>query len=71
MVTVVDHGVLEDAQKHPEKYLGKPKMPHYKKKRSISTITFSNQAARSKKEISCGSLLQTKRSICRIDRKDD
>ncbi len=32
---------------------------------------FPIRAARSKKEISCGSLLQTKRSICRIDRKDD
>ena len=33
---------LRKYKKHPEKYLGKPKMPHYKKKRSISTITFSN-----------------------------
>ena len=35
-------------KKHPEKYLEKPKMPHYKKKRSISTITFSNQGCKIK-----------------------
>ena len=32
---------LRKYKKHPEKYLGKPKMPHYKKRHSISTITFS------------------------------
>ena len=39
---------LRKYKKHPEKYLGKPKMPHYKKKRSISTITFSNQGCKIK-----------------------
>ena len=39
---------LREYKKHPEKYLGKPKMPHYKKKRSISTITFSNQGCKIK-----------------------
>ena len=34
---------LKEYKKHPEKYLGKPKMPHYKKKRSVSTVTFTNQ----------------------------
>ena len=39
---------LREYKKHPEKYLEKPKMPHYKKKRSISTITFSNQGCKIK-----------------------
>lgn len=33
----------KDYKKHPEKYLGKPQMPHYKKKASVSGLHFTNQ----------------------------
>ncbi|WP_049962404.1 RNA-guided endonuclease InsQ/TnpB family protein [Oribacterium sp. FC2011] len=34
---------IKDYKKHPDKYLGKPKMPHYKK--SACTVTITNQDA--------------------------
>ena len=36
---------LRDFKKHPDKYLGRPKMPHYKKPQSHATFTISNQDA--------------------------
>ena len=36
---------LKEYKHSPDKYLGKPKMPHYKKKGSICTFTVSNQDA--------------------------
>ena len=32
-----------DYKKHPEKYLGRPKMPKYKKKNGLSILTLTNQ----------------------------
>lgn len=32
-----------DQKKHPEKYLGVPKIPHYKKKGAVSGLCFTNQ----------------------------
>ena len=36
---------LKDYKKHPDKYFGKPRMPHYKKSGGHTTFTISNQDA--------------------------
>ena len=36
---------LKEYKKHPEKYLGKPRMPHYRKKGHTCTYTITNQDA--------------------------
>lgn len=41
---------LKKYKKHPEEFYGRPNMPHYKKKNSISTITYTNQGCKIKKE---------------------
>ena len=38
---------IKDWKKHPEKYLGRPKLPNYKSKDSLSTLILTNQNCKS------------------------